>query len=68
MITGQRPAACDPAETAPQAKAHIGGNHVIGFNSSSTAEGTGRASKLEVTVERVMPKTLYVTRISVKID
>ncbi len=30
-----------PEETTPQANAHIGGNQVIGFNSSSTAEGSG---------------------------
>jgi hypothetical protein len=30
-----------PDETTPQANAHIGGNHVIGFKSSSTADGAG---------------------------
>ena len=30
-----------PEETMPQAKAHIGANHVIGFNSSRTAAGLG---------------------------
>ena len=32
-----------PDETTPQPKAHIGGNQVIGFSSSSTADGAGRA-------------------------
>ena len=30
-----------PAETAPQPNAHMGGNHVIGFSSSSTAPALG---------------------------
>jgi hypothetical protein len=30
-----------PDDTTPHANAHIGGNHVIGFSSSSTAEGAG---------------------------
>ena len=32
-----------PDAIAPQAKAHIGGNHVIGLSSSATAEREGRA-------------------------
>jgi hypothetical protein len=30
-----------PDATTPQAKAHIGGNHVTGFRSSKTADGAG---------------------------
>jgi len=38
-ITNQRPSIGIPAEIAPQANAHIGANHVIGFNSWRTAAG-----------------------------
>jgi hypothetical protein len=38
----QRPSSPAPDETAPHMKAHIGGNQVIGFNSSSTSVGLGR--------------------------
>jgi len=37
--TSQRPET--PLDTTPQPNAHIGANHVSGFNSSSTAEGVG---------------------------
>jgi hypothetical protein len=37
----QRPASGRPEATTPQQKAHIGGNQVIGLNSSATAEGAG---------------------------
>jgi hypothetical protein len=30
-----------PPDTAPHPKAHIGGNHVMGFSSSRTAPGEG---------------------------
>jgi DNA mismatch repair protein MutH len=30
-----------PLETTPHINAHIGGNHVIGFNNSSVAEKLG---------------------------
>ena len=39
--TGQMPVMETPEDTTPQAKAHIGGNHVIGFSNSRTAEGAG---------------------------
>src|SRR5664279_2501035 len=39
----QRPSAETPEATTPQAKAHIGGNQVIGFSSSATADSAGRA-------------------------
>jgi hypothetical protein len=32
-----------PDATTPQANAHIGGNQVIGFSNSATAERDGRA-------------------------
>jgi hypothetical protein len=32
-----------PEATTPQAKAHMGGNQVMGLNSSVTAERAGRA-------------------------
>ena len=32
-----------PDEITPQPKAHIGGNQVIGFSNSRTADGDGRA-------------------------
>src|SRR5512145_891458 len=41
----QRSAQLCPDATAPQAKAHIGGNQVIGLSSSATAEGAGRAMR-----------------------
>jgi hypothetical protein len=31
------PATGTPADTAPQANAHMGGNHVMGFSSSTAA-------------------------------
>jgi hypothetical protein len=37
-----------PEDTTPQANAHIGGNQVIGFKSSKTADGTGYATFDEV--------------------
>ena len=40
----QRPSAGHArGDTTPQANAHMGGNQVIGFNSSATAESAGRA-------------------------
>ena len=47
----QRPSAETPEATTPQAKAHIGGNQVIGFRSSATADSAGRA----------MPSILHLT-------
>ena len=40
-ISGQRPASGTPEATTPQAKAHIGGNQVIGLSNSATADGAG---------------------------
>ena len=40
-----------PEATMPQAKAHIGGNQVIGLNSSVTADSWGNA----------MPQVLHLT-------
>jgi hypothetical protein len=40
-MTGQRPRKEAPAETMPQQNAHIGGNQVMGFSSSSTTAGDG---------------------------
>ena len=39
--TSQCPASPTPEETTPQPKAHMGGNQVMGFSSSSTAAGAG---------------------------
>jgi hypothetical protein len=36
------PVSGTPAEIAPQAKAHIGGNQVTGLSNSSTAAGCGQ--------------------------
>src|SRR5450631_354891 len=41
-ISGQRCPGETPDETIPQPSAHIGGNQVMGFNSSRTTEGDGR--------------------------
>ncbi len=43
IATGQRPWSATPEEITPQAKAHIGANHVIGFSSSRSARGAGTA-------------------------
>jgi hypothetical protein len=45
-----------PEETTPHPNAHIGGNHVMGLSSSTTAERAGRASTPTVRAERVMEK------------
>ena len=42
-ISGQRPAGEMPDATTPQPKAHIGGNHVMGFSSCAIADGAGHA-------------------------
>ena len=39
----RRPSSDCPEATTPHPKAHIGGNQVIGFSSSATAEGAGKA-------------------------
>jgi hypothetical protein len=41
-----------PEDTAPQAKAHSGGNHVIGLRSSSTAPGAGTEVGAEAGAQR----------------
>src|SRR5450631_815877 len=41
-ISGQRCPGETPDETTPQPSAHIGGNQVMGFNSSRTTKGEGR--------------------------
>ena len=40
-MAGQRPLPGTPEDTAPQPNAHIGGNQVMGFSSSSTTRGVG---------------------------
>jgi hypothetical protein len=42
MAKPQRPCIEAPEATTPQAKAHIGGNQVIGLNSSVTVARDGR--------------------------
>jgi hypothetical protein len=44
-----------PEDTTPQAKAHMGGNQVIGCSTSSTAEGAGRVAAAVGTVSVVIP-------------
>jgi hypothetical protein len=45
MITmPQRPVMAAPDATTPHPKAHIGGNHVMGFNNSAMAEGAGHGT------------------------
>src|SRR6478672_223331 len=43
-ISGQRCPGEMPDETMPHPNAHIGGNQVIGFNSSRTTRGDGRSA------------------------
>ena len=50
-ISGQRRASGTPDETTPQAKAHIGGNQVIGFSNSTTADGAGYDKALDDAAE-----------------
>ncbi len=49
----QRSESGTPDETTPQAKAHIGGNQVTGFNSSRTAGrlGSARAGRGRVPID-----------------
>ena len=42
MIVGHRWPGETPEDTIPHPSAHIGGNQVIGFNSSRTTDGAGR--------------------------
>jgi hypothetical protein len=42
MINPQLSNSGFPEETTPHANAHIGGNHVMGFNNSATVESSGR--------------------------
>ncbi|GAC1620618.1 MAG: hypothetical protein NVS9B10_02530 [Nevskia sp.] len=46
MMIGQRPEGGVPDATTPQANAHMGGNQVIGFRSSATADRAGRAMEI----------------------
>jgi hypothetical protein len=39
-----------PEATTPQANAHIGGNQVMGLNSSVTVEKDGRGAKVSIDV------------------
>ena len=41
MIVGALASTAAPDEITPQVKAHMGGNHVMGFSSVSTAAGAG---------------------------
>ena len=42
-IKPQWPAKASPEDTTPQAKAHMGGNQVMGLSSSATVDRDGRA-------------------------
>jgi len=44
-----------PEDTTPQAKAHMGGNQVIGCSTSSIAEGAGRVGVVAVEAVCVIP-------------
>jgi hypothetical protein len=41
--SSQRLSSDTPEATTPQPNAHIGGNHVMGFSNSATADKAGRA-------------------------
>jgi hypothetical protein len=41
MINNQLPENATPLETTPHIYAHMGGNHVIGFNNSREADSDG---------------------------
>jgi hypothetical protein len=47
----QRPSSGTPEATTPHAKAHMGGNQVIGLKSSVMAERVGRCIQTIVTVD-----------------
>ena len=50
-------------KTKPQPKAHIGGNQVIGFRSSTTADGAGRASAvIGISTQPKMYSLVYTVR------
>ena len=53
-MTGQCPLKGTPEDTAPQAKAHMGGNQVMGFSSSSTTAGAGTSERNTVVAGRDM--------------
>jgi hypothetical protein len=53
-MSGHRPSGETPEDTTPHPNAHIGGNQVIGFSSSTTAAGAGRPTASTVSAERVM--------------
>jgi hypothetical protein len=50
MMIGHCSSAATPDEIAPQANAHMGGNQVMGFSNSATAEKEGRLMPLIVPV------------------
>lgn len=50
IIMGHFPSTETPDETTPHPNAHIGGNHVIGFNSSATVDRLGRAVNNSLTL------------------
>jgi hypothetical protein len=60
-MTGHFPSGAEPADTTPQPNAHMGGNQVMGFSNSSTAEGAGRDSIATVIAARAMKRTLILT-------
>jgi hypothetical protein len=58
-----------PAEIAPQAKAHIGGNQVTGLSRASTAPGVGTLREAGVVCAMVMTKVYdRETTTSIQID
>jgi hypothetical protein len=62
ITASQWPDGETPAETAPHRYAHIGGNHVIGFNRVRTARGSGRDLDVDGGVRSVV--TLMTVRIA----
>jgi len=58
-----------PEETTPHMKAHMGANHVMGLNSSSTALGDGRLDRTEGAIVSFIGRA-YVghLKVSIKID
>ena len=55
---GQLVSSGTPDETMPQPNAHMGGNQVIGFSSSSVAEALGRAGLERVDARFAMGLTV----------
>jgi hypothetical protein len=55
IISAQRPEKLTPEATTPQAKAHIGGNHVIGLKSSVTVDKLGVRISVDCITHSLIP-------------